>query len=1119
MTPSDHEPRVLQGLESVPATGPAAHFVGRNVERAQITASIEQVTSGDPLFVAITGEAGVGKTRLLAEALAASGMAAHWARCADGARDPAFWPLIQLLRSIRVRLGKERYLEAAGDAGVGLLEPLVAPAKTGTLMLSGLPRFRLFDRVLTTLVALARVEPLLLIVDDLHWADLSTLSLLEFLSQTPIEAPIGVFVTVRDHDADDRADALQRFVSHTTVIRMNRLNRRQTSELLAQVIDGPVGEGYADSAFDATGGNPHYVLEYAQAVAPGHGGVEQRLGNLTRNHLDRGARLDSPVREVVEAAAVLGESFDIDLLAEMVGSSPTKVSDLLSESRTLGLIAPLGENRLGFVHGLNREAVYSSIGAGDRQSLHAAAAAAYELRYRDDRASHAAAVAFHLANASVDADRVVVDRLIEAARAANDTFAKEEATVRYANALVALDRLAAAGEDGLADLRIDVDLELGEAHMSIAQADDARRVLRDAAAGARGIGDVERLARVALAFPPGLEGVAIAPAADPEQVALRQEALEALPGKDSALRAEVMCGLATCRYWTAHLAGRPGDFTESLVEQDRMSAAGLAMARRVGDRSTLARCVLSRLHAVWTPDHRDRAELVAELVELAESLGDLDLLASAISWQILEKFDQRRHREAEQLVFAYADLAERMGQPLYRRNAHQWAACLRVLRGDIDGGMQAVFGAMATTAALIGDENAVAEAAMLLSVQRFFTGDYEPLIEPARHVIASNTRTSLNWQAGLMFMLAETGELDEARSYFEALMGEHHDVLPRDINWLVCSQLLALTAVHLGDRARAGELHKALLPFEDIDSTHGWGYASYGPVGWALGELSLLLGDVAQAAAHLERVVDRAEAGPYRSVAELRCCEALLELGTAPVGEVLARVDRVAAQFRAWGVDRFAGEAERLLSHHQLVSRSTGNVIAADGDGWRFTYDGVDESASASGRGVRYLVELLSRPGETVPAADLLRLATVGMLGDAVGRTAAEVTHGPGRLGAVIDATARRSYEERITELERSLRRAKRRDERARIVACETELAQLRQELAAGTGFGGRARQHVDDDERARVSVTKAIRRSIQSLYDVAPELAAHLDATVVTGSRCSYGPHPDVREWLVTTG
>ncbi|MCP4961663.1 MAG: AAA family ATPase [Actinomycetia bacterium] len=1111
----------LRGQGSVPPRATEAiPFVGRTVERAQLAASLEQVANGDPIFVAVTGESGIGKTRLLQEALELAGRPAHWARASSDGTDPPYWTLTQILRSLRVRLGHDAYVESVGEGASNLLEPSWVPGGEATIAAGGLTRFRLFDRMMQAMKALSRVEPLILVIDDVQWADLSTLSFLTFLAQSATEDSIALFVTIRDHETTAPSGPLQDLMNHTTVIRMNRLNRRHTRVMLEHTSEQAVGDGYVDSAFEATAGNPHYLVEYARVMPTNTTGVEYRLADTKSLRMDRASRLDSPTRRLVDAAAVLGEAFDVDLLAAVADVPASVIVSTLTEQATYGLIAPRGQNRFGFVHGLNREAIYAALEPNERARLHHSAAHCLELLYSQDLQARSAEVAYHLGNADVvTGDRSVLDRLVVAARTANEAFAREEAVRRYGHAIDEVDRLGTDGATDLVGLRITLGIEQGVAAMTIAQPDEARAILRDAAGLARAANDTESLAKIALAFPPGLEGVAIAPAADEEQVALREEALNALDSTDSPLRAELMAALAACRYWTSHLSEKPEMFPESLARQDRQSGAALAMARRLDNKRTLARCVLARLHAVWTPDYRgERPGLVAELLEVAEDLGDLDLLAAAVGWQILAAFDEGRIRDATQLIRTYAELADRLCQPLYRRNAHQWAACARVLRGDIEGGVQAMFGAMATTAALIGDENAVSEASMLVSVQRYFTGDFAPLIEPARHIFASNRRTSVNWQAGLLFMLAEIGELDESRTYFDALMGEDHSTLPRDINWLVSSQLLALTAVRLGDRDRAQVLYEALLPFEGVDVTHGWGYASYGAVGWSLGELSVLLDRPEVAAEHLRRVVETRETGPFRSVAELRLSRIRMDLDPSATAEVLDGVDRLAAQFRAWGALRFAAEADELLASHRLAARSVGNVVSASGSRWRFTSDLFTDGVVVSGRGVHYLVELLSRPGEPIPSLDLLRLATGGAGGSTAVSAVGEMPHSPGRLGEVIDATARRAYERRLAELERSKKRALRRREAVRASACDVEIDQIRRELADSTNPAGRTRLHNDDHERARVSVTKAIRRAIQALYDEAPKLAAHLDDTITTGLQCSYGPHPDVLEWVVVT-
>lgn len=426
-------------------------LIGRDEQLAEIDAAVARGLAGEPVVVGVSGEAGIGKTRLVEEAAArASGAAVGFGRCLDHDGAPAFWPWEQALSDLVAAVGPEQArATAAGRAEpVALLVPALGPAPTvaGTATVA---RARLYDAVAAFLETLSVRRPVLLVLEDFHWADDESVELLEYVATTVRSGRLVLVVTVRDPSelaatAGDRVVAALARRPGAVRLELTGLTVPQVRELVAKRTGVEVSLEVARGLRERTEGNPFYVSELALL----YGEERRRSGaagipvpTSVRAVIERRLRhMPAEDLEALVAAAVVGRSFDLPLLAEVTGRSRLELAEVLDRGVAAGILDEQGvglEQR--FTHALVQETLVLSVGPLRRASLHGDIARALDARHGADGA-HAAAIAHHYAEAGPVGDVARgVELSIAAAASAAARFALGEAerNLRQALALVA----------------------------------------------------------------------------------------------------------------------------------------------------------------------------------------------------------------------------------------------------------------------------------------------------------------------------------------------------------------------------------------------------------------------------------------------------------------------------------------------------------------------------------------------------------------------------------------------------------------------------------------------------------------------------------------------------------
>jgi DNA-binding SARP family transcriptional activator len=491
--------------ERAPSAGAETTLIGRADEVARLRDALTATTAGARQVIAILGEAGIGKSRLVAELAAEAathGMGVLLGRAYESEQILPFGPWVDALRAGRVADDAEA-LDRLGPALRAELARLL-PEIGGVAPTTGVADVRLlFESVVQLLSHLAARHPMLLVLEDLHWADELSARLVAFVGRRLANAPVLVIITAREDELVDATalrqalDGLGREAALTT-LPLHPLSRADTLALvrgIARTGDKAAVDRLGEQAWAASEGNPFVAVETVRAdaegaaVVPGQGlALPERVREIITRRLER---LSDRAQMFAPVAAVIGREFDFALLHRAGGVSEEETAAGVEELVRRRMLHGLGE-RFDFTHDRIREVVYGRILAPRRRLLHRRVAEAIEALHAGDLDRHALALGQHYREAEVWEPAVVHLR-----RAGLDAFARaanREAIACFESALTAVDRLAdgPSKTECAIDLRVEMDqslMHLGEFRRSLER-------MAEAEALARAAGDQPRLARI-----------------------------------------------------------------------------------------------------------------------------------------------------------------------------------------------------------------------------------------------------------------------------------------------------------------------------------------------------------------------------------------------------------------------------------------------------------------------------------------------------------------------------------------------------------------------------------------------------------------------------------------------
>jgi tetratricopeptide (TPR) repeat protein len=1093
-------------------------LLGRAQEVADLRGALGESSSGRGGLVLVTGEPGIGKTRLavaVSELAAADGHRVAWARGWDGGGAPAFWPWVQIVRAVSADRGDD---ELRNDLGAGarwvaqltpeLRDRLDLP-EAGDLE-SEQARFALFDAVSVFLRNAAAQQPLVVLLDDLHTADLPSLLLLTFLARTLGETRMLVLTT--HHEAGPRrgAEVEAVFGELTRFGRRLDLGGLDDDDLRALVIHRSGADPPAElvhSLRELTEGNPFYSDEVVRLLVAQQGRLERTQDERLRLPLPDGVRdairrrllpLRPEVREALEVASVQGRDFDLRTLERATGIATAELLERLEDALAVQLVeeAPGPAGSFRFAHGLIRETLYGDLAATRRARQHAAVGEALERT-----AASEAVLAHHFVEAApVHDPGKALDHAERAGHEALVALAYERAADLFDAALVALDMLPEPDDRRRGELL----LARGQALMQ-AGGDAARETLIAAIELGRRVDDPELLAKAGLS----LGGFGLSPGiVDDELVAVLEEALQALGPDGGALRARLLVRLAVALYYSDDTARR-----EELVQ------GALGIARGLDDPPTLA-YVLDQGHiATNGPDTTERGLAWAqELFALADAAGDPELSVRAHSWQIdllLEVDDvpgaDMAIEELDRIATESRDPRARAYIPLHRARRALISGRVTDTEQLIDEGITLGWSLQDSTVPLL--------AGAQLFWLRLGQGRLRELEDAVRQ-FADQLPAMPAWRVALATLYLHTGRKAQARQEYDRLAARDFATLPRDNVWSIAVALLAELCDAFADTDRARVLTDLLEPRAQRNVVTPTGIFA-GPVARYLGLLASVRGEHDEA---LERLAQAREA-----------CERIGYLPMLAVLDVdearlLARRDAPGDVARARELLRGAAERAQALGLPQLderLERTSAMLPTADGaparapasgpadaelvregDVWRVAYEG-RVLRVRDAKGMRHLALLLANPGVELHAVDVAMAAEGAAPARSAEGEGLSVRSGTGDAGPALDSQAKAEYRSRLEDLRAQIEEAEAFNDPERAARAREEVDFIAQELSAAVGLGGRDRPAASAAERARVNVTRALRREIRRIGDEDASLGRELETTVRTGTFCVYEPDP----------
>lgn len=808
-------------IQSFVPTLPPWPLVGRAEQLADLVKALDQAESGSVALAALVGEPGIGKSRLageLAKVAGERGATVLLGRCSQDDGAPPLWPWQQVLRA----LGRDLPEESEGDEDGG-------------------GRFRTWESIAGAVAEAASERTIVVLLDDLHWADVASLRVLRLLGETVQQGRLLVVGTWRSHPepTDALLDAVETFARrHAVRLDLQGLSADDASRVVEAVSESTPSDREAAALRQRTDGNPFFLVEYARLareggdlsalVAEAH--PPAAVNDVLARRLQR---LPEESVSTLRWAALVGRQFDLATLAAVSRVDEDELLDHLDPALAAGLVRDDGIDRFLFGHALVRDTIYAAIPTTRRARAHARVAEA--LAGTSGRENE---VARHwLAAGPAFAARAWL-ACVRAATVARRLHAYEESADLLRSALEALpgDPDATLGE------RYDVLMDLADAQRWSGDWEGLVGTAEQAIAVADEIGDVVLLGRAATATSVGaLWQSGPHGSVNAVVVGALRRALEGLPAEDGALRCRVMLALALEIYYGSTFEER-----RALVEE------GIAMARRIGDDALLLDACQLAFVALWRSSTAElRRDLVSEGMELAHRLGDERAYVVTTTLRAVVAGELGLLEEMWEHAVVARDWAKRLRLPYGLIVLDSLELPWLAMAGRFDECEQRMADIVRLDQEMtLGQtEDATAGALMALRLWQGRSLEVAPILEQfAQHSVLPVTSTML------VFWL-RAGKVDRAKTYVAT-----HPVRVDDDDWFSMLNWCAAAEAALGldDHALASAAYDRVAPFAGHSCSAGSGLAM-GPADAFLALAAVAVGERELAATHADRALELCE--------------------------------------------------------------------------------------------------------------------------------------------------------------------------------------------------------------------------------------------------------------------
>jgi class 3 adenylate cyclase/tetratricopeptide (TPR) repeat protein len=855
-------------------------FVGREDELARLTEGWERARSGERQLLLVAGEPGIGKTRLVAElALRAHGAGATvlFGRCYEETLTP-YQPFVEAFAGAGLELGE-------------LVPVTLAGSSLGPALSQGGPesnRYLLFEAVTKVLANLADDAAVVMVLDDLHWADKATLLLLEYLARTA--RPMAVLIVgtyretdlARDHPLSETLADLRRERLYERIM-LRGLDREELGAFVADRAGQEAPPVFVDALYAETEGNPffagevllHLVESGAIYVRDGRWRIDvtsvDQLGipEGVRDAIGRRlSRLSKTTNRVLAVASVLGREFSLSVVEAVSDVGTEDLLNAVDQASAARLIAELpgDPDRYGFTHALIRQTLYGELGGARRLRLHQRAGGALEARYGADVGPHLGELAYHFAQLAYggDVDKAV-DYCARAAERAAGLMAFEEAAEHYRRALQVLEVAERGGDARECDLRIALTDALKVAADFVRGYEEAQRAIELA----RRLGDDHRFAAAVAATPLGTDLAEW-------QISALNEAL-VLSDIDPVVRARLLTGRARSMAFVP---------TASEAERDDAGREAVAAARALGDPVELLWALFAvYLYARHSPDLGRAAELADEQSALAATTRHPGAQDAALAAQVSIALGRGDISECRRAIDTARATGESSSESDTAYRSTLFEATLALLQGRFSEAEAAATRALAIGRPARGTMALMWFGLWLYALRRD-QGRLAEMETPLRALLERSWDTPAlapALHAGLAYLYLETDRLDQAAVELERILDDGR--YRRLDTGVITVAYLSEVAAALGHRALAAELYERLVAYDgQTVVVDGPSYCN-GAVARYLGLLAACLGRTDDAERHFNDALsmnERIGARPWVARTKLDFAHLLAARDTPP---------------------------------------------------------------------------------------------------------------------------------------------------------------------------------------------------------------------------------------------
>ncbi len=806
-------------------------LVGRDDALARIAGAMAAARRGSGSTLLVTGAAGMGKSALLRTAVdRAEDVGLAWGTCVEAGGAPGYWPWTQALNELVRRVGVPAARAAAGP-DVGLLTTLVpALGEQRAPEESDRARMLLLDATVAWLRTLAENGPLVVVLDDLQWADESSLALLELVVRSPRPSALCVLGAFRQDEIPRRLQArLTALVARAEHVHLAGLDAADTVRYVELLRGDAVSQHTVDTIYRRTAGHPFFTRELAHAAALDV--PDQQVPTAVRDAVDRRVRMLSPTaQQVLRVSAVAGSAVLPDVVAAVTGLPTGEIGAALQEAAEAGMVLAR-EGGLRFAHDLFRETLAAGVEPAALATFCLAVGRALEERRArgGDVAASELALHFRAAVGCGGLDSAVLWAL-RAAEADRSALALTEAATHLRRLRTAVADAGVALPDG--DL---VDVLLAEADVlaRTGRSPDARGLVRAA-----------RTAADRLPDPSGTVRAALAAAALGSQFAARRD--EVVAELESALSRTRAHPDLEARLTAALARELQHSIPEQRSRAGPLTERALQLSRQGSDPDVLAACLLARHDVLWTPGQADaRADVAAELVTLAHEARDPERQAEALLLQA-NALLEGGSAAFEAVLNRCLELLLELGQPRHLYTVQTRRACLALLRGRTDEAAELI-----EQAAVLGERLREPDAENVRMSQRLELvrerGLPDELVAFAAEAVSHWTGAPVHAHAVAAGFSARAGELDDARHHLAAVQDLGGWRADRSYLWSVFVRELAVAAAALDDHELCAGLLAELRPLAGSCGVNGAVVAFAGCHSHTAGLLASALGDRALA--------------------------------------------------------------------------------------------------------------------------------------------------------------------------------------------------------------------------------------------------------------------------------